>query len=113
MDTSKAIGNRGEDLACQWLLSHGYALIERNYRSRWCEIDIVAKKDQVIYIVEVKFRKNNSYGGGFDYITSKKQQQMNFAAEFWMKQRGYTGDCQLAAASIDGETGEVEFIDEI
>ncbi len=105
------IGNRGEDLASQWLLHNSYKILERNWKNRWCEIDIVAQKDAVVYFVEVKYRKNVDFGSGLDYITPKKLQQMQFAAEFWIKHNKYDGECQLAAASIAGQSNEVEFID--
>lgn len=108
-----AIGSQGEQLAAQWLERSGFSIVERNYRSRWCEIDIIAAKAGVVYFVEVKFRKNNLYGDGFEYITSKKLQQMRFAAEFWMKENNYQGECQLAAASVDGTTNDVEFIEDL
>ena len=108
--TTTAIGKRGEDLTRQWLLHNNFTIVERNWKTRWCEIDIIAEKQGIIYFVEVKFRKNSSFGDGFDYITAKKQQQMQFAAEFWLKQHNYGGECQLAAASIDGTTDAVEFL---
>lgn len=108
-----AIGNRGEDLVSQWLLYNHFYVLERNWKSRWCEIDIIASKDEVVYFVEVKYRKNDKFGGGFDYINNRKVQQMRFSAEFWMKIHNYSGCCQLAAASVDGESGEVDFIDDL
>jgi len=67
----------------------------------------------VVYFVEVKYRASSTFGDGFAYITAKKQQQMQFAAEFWLKTHNYNGACQLAAASVDGATNKVEFIDDL
>ena len=108
-----AIGNRGEDLVSQWLLNNQFNIIDRNWKTRWCEVDVIARKNQIIYFIEVKYRKNNLYGNGFDYITNKKQQQMQFAAEFWIKNQSYEGECRLAAASVHGQSGEIEFIDDL
>ena len=54
--TSKTqkIGELGEDLACRFLMKHGFAIVERNYTKKWGEIDIVAKKGGKTYFVEVK-----------------------------------------------------------
>jgi uncharacterized protein (TIGR00252 family) len=107
--TTTAVGHQGEQLAAEWLVRHGYSVIERNWKSRWCEIDIVAMKNGIVYFVEVKYRKNTAYGDGFEYVTIAKLRKMQFAAEFWIKMKAYEGDCQLAAASVDGTTGDVEF----
>ena len=54
--TSKTqrIGKLGEDIACKYLISKGFKVIERNYTKKWGEIDIVASKDRKIYFIEVK-----------------------------------------------------------
>ena len=48
------IGQKGEDEACMFLEKHGYKILDRNYRKKWGEIDIVAKKDNIIHFIEVK-----------------------------------------------------------
>ncbi|MFA4890184.1 MAG: YraN family protein [Candidatus Paceibacterota bacterium] len=48
------VGEIGEDVACTFLEKHGYDIIDRNYRKKWGELDIVAKKDGVLHFVEVK-----------------------------------------------------------
>lgn len=50
----KAIGKLGEDIACMFLMKHGYSVVSRNYLRKWGEIDIVAFKDGITYFVEVK-----------------------------------------------------------
>lgn len=54
--TSKTqkIGEMGENIACRFLMKHGFSIKERNYTRKWGEIDIVAEKDSKIYFVEVK-----------------------------------------------------------
>lgn len=47
-------GNLGEDLACRFLVKRGFEVIERNYLRKWGEIDIIAKKDNILHFVEVK-----------------------------------------------------------
>ena len=72
-----------------------------NWRTRWCEIDIISKKDGVVYFIEVKFRSSNEWGDGFSYLTPKKLKQMRFAAELWLSDNGWSGEAQLIAASVD------------
>lgn len=80
----------------------GFAIIDRNWRTKWCEIDIVATKDNQVYFVEVKYRKNTYYGNGLDYVTPKKQLQMQRAAHSWVQMNSYHGDYNLAAISLTG-----------
>ncbi len=48
------IGEIGENISCEFLVKRGYKILDRNYRKKWGEIDIIAKKDKKIYFVEVK-----------------------------------------------------------
>ncbi len=107
------IGNRGENIASVFLTQNGYKIIEQNWKTRWCEIDIIAKKSGVVYFVEVKYRKSSDYGDGFSYITPKKLRQMRFAAELWLHKNNYDGDCSLAAVSVDADGAEVTFLDSL
>ena len=51
---SQKIGQVGEDIACKFLMKHGFTVLERNYTKKWGEIDIIAQKEDVLYFVEVK-----------------------------------------------------------
>lgn len=54
---TQKVGQLGEDVACKYLIKHGFSIIERNYTRKWGEIDIIATKDDVLYFIEVKARK--------------------------------------------------------
>lgn len=70
---NKELGNKGEDLACEYLKKNGYEILERNrHFSKLCEIDIIAKYKNKIIFVEVKTRKNNNFGTPFEAITTTK-----------------------------------------
>lgn len=100
--TTRQVGNIGEELVANELVRRGHVVRERNWRTKWCEIDIVSEKDGVLYFTEVKHRKNDKGGDGFAAITSKKLQQMKFAAELYaVKFPGY--DLLLAVAKTEGE----------
>jgi Holliday junction resolvase-like predicted endonuclease len=109
--SSTSVGREAESKAAGYLKSLGFKIRELNWKTRVCEIDIVAEKDKSIYFVEVKYRRNAAQGIGLDYITDKKLKQMQFAAEMWVQNYGWTGDYQLAAISIDAE--QITFIDEL
>lgn len=77
-------GRLAEDAAATFLRGKGFDVLAQNWRTRWCEIDIVAHKQDRIYFVEAKYRGSTNWGGGLEYITTRKIQQMHLAAEFWM-----------------------------
>ena len=109
-DTTRQIGDKGEQAAADWLVADGHEIIERNWRTRYCEIDIVSKKDNVLYFTEVKYRKNDNFGDGLAAITNKKQQQMRFAAEMFIAKNPQYENCdmRLMAISVDGNPPVVE-----
>ena len=80
-DTTRQIGDKGEQAAADWLVADGHEIIERNWRTRYCEIDIVSKKDNILYFTEVKYRSGQDFGEALDFIDKKKQQKMHLAAE--------------------------------
>ncbi|HEX5797123.1 MAG TPA: YraN family protein [Candidatus Saccharimonadales bacterium] len=106
-------GKAAEDEVVEYLKNRGFKVIDQNWKTRWCEIDVIAKKDDCIYFVEVKYRSSASQGSGFDYITAKKLRQMNLAARSWVEINQWGGEYTLSAAEVSGENFEIEFIDEI
>ena len=100
---STEIGKRAEAAAAAYLQQHDFTLLAKNWRTRWCEIDVIAQRRRTIYFVEVKYRHNNLYGAGLDYITAKKLQQMHFAAEMWLHSNGSANlDYRLGAIEVSG-----------
>lgn len=67
------IGRIGEDHVCSYLIKRGYEIVERNYRIRGGEIDIIAVNTEFIIFVEVKSRKPGSLVSGFDSVDKRKQ----------------------------------------
>lgn len=100
--TSFDIGRRAETVAAEFLLRKGCAIICQNWRTRMCEIDVVACRDTCIYFCEVKYRASAAFGKGLDYITAKKLKQMRFAAESWVHMHNWRGEYQLCAIEVSG-----------
>jgi len=100
--TSTETGRRAEAVAADFLERKGCVVVAQNWRTRMCEIDVIAERDQVIYFCEVKYRANARQGSGLDYITPKKLQQMRFAAESWVHAHGWRGEYQLCAIEVSG-----------
>ena len=67
------VGNLGEDLACEFLRRQGHSIVDRNYRKKWGEIDIVSKKDDILHFVEVK---TNSVREGFKELGYRPEENV-------------------------------------
>ncbi len=100
--TTFEIGRRAEAVAADFLRHKGCDIVEQNWRTRWCEIDVIAVRANVVYFCEVKYRRTNIAGSGLEYITPKKLQQMRFAAESWVHVHGWQGEYQLCAIEVSG-----------
>jgi putative endonuclease len=97
---STSLGREAEAAAAQYLQKQGFKIIERNWRRRTCEVDIIAQKDHIIYIVEVKYRTSDGQGTGLDYITPAKLKKINHSAQVWMAEAGWDGDMRLLGISV-------------
>jgi uncharacterized protein (TIGR00252 family) len=99
---STAVGRRAEAAAAEYLMRNRFTVLQRNWRTRWCEVDIVASRPGTVYFVEVKYRGRTDWGSGLDYITRHKVRQMYFAAHFWAAQHNTPADyCLLAIELTD------------
>lgn len=107
------LGNAAEDAVKKFLLSNKYKILDTNWKTKWCEIDIVASKDKTIHFVEVKYRSSSFQGSGFDYINSKKLTQMARAADSWVAINHWDGEYVLSAAEVSGENFRITFIEQI
>lgn len=104
------IGARGEGAVCEYLVRQGHEIIARNHKTYFYEIDIVSVKDKMIYFTEVKYRKNADFGGGLMAINTKKQKQMRYAAESFLKTKLEFKNLNpiLAVADVAGEDFRVK-----
>lgn len=82
-DTTMRIGDEAEKVATNHLIRLGHKIMQRNWKTKYCEIDIVSRKDDVVYFTEVKYRRQPNQGGGLEAITAKKLNQMRFAAKLF------------------------------
>ncbi|HEX9079267.1 MAG TPA: YraN family protein [Desulfuromonadaceae bacterium] len=85
---NKGIGNLGEDVAAAFLRERRYRILERNYRCRGGEVDIIARApDDSLVFIEVKARRDLSYGVPQLAVTPFKQRQISKAALTWLSQK--------------------------
>lgn len=79
-----ANGQDAEDYACRYLSRSKLRIIERNYRCRQGEIDIIALCGRELVFIEVKYRKNNQYGHAFEVVSPTKQRKIITAAQVFL-----------------------------
>ena len=82
--TKQIIGNIGEEKAVELLIKKGFSILERNYRYKKAEIDIIAKYDTFLVFIEVKTRKNNNFGNPEETVSERKIELFQNAAEHFM-----------------------------
>lgn len=80
-------GQVAEQSALDYLLQHGLALLERNYRTRCGEIDLILQLNDLIIFVEVRYRSRSDYGNAAESITATKQQRLRNAAAQYLQAR--------------------------
>ena len=105
--TTKKLGDAAEVQVSRWLERNGFTIIERNWRTRRCEIDCIADKNDIRYFIEVKYRSSTRQGGGVAAVTPRKLQQMTFAAELYAASHKYTGNMRLAVVSVNARSNIV------
>ena len=97
---NQEIGRIGENKAKNYLVLHGYKILETNFRTRFGEIDIIAEKDGCVCFVEVKTRTNDKFGRPIEAISYYKQQNMLKAAKTYIMRKGYEFECRFDAVEV-------------
>ena len=116
--TKLQIGNHGEDLACNFLEKHGYKILERNFRIRGGEIDIVCQDGDYLVFVEVKTRYSHEYGLPVESITPWKIKSLLKTALFYIQKiqwedKGYRIDLVSVDFADDKNNPKIELIKDI
>lgn len=107
MKNTKIIGDWGEDAAAKYLVSCGYEIIDRNWRTRFGEIDIIAKDGATLVFVEVKAKGDGRYGAPLEMITPRKLRKIKNTALYYIKEENYPGPWRIDAAAIEDNKIEV------
>ncbi len=101
--STKDIGQHAETSAKKHLLDSGLRYITKNYRCRKGEIDLIMlDKDQLVF-VEVKYRRNQKFGSGFDMVTASKQKKLIETARYYLNQEGLSESisCRFDVVSLE------------
>jgi putative endonuclease len=102
MDNRQEVGISGENLACDELRRRGYAILDRRYRTRCGEIDIIAREGKTIVFVEVKARLTDDFGGAAAAVTGWKQRRIAAMAVDYVARRRLQGcPCRFDVVAID------------
>ena len=101
-DPRQTLGISGENLACAELEHRGYAILERRYRTRFGEIDIIARAGPTIVFVEVKARLTGDFGGAAAAVTGWKQRRIaEMAVDYLSRRRLHECPCRFDVVAID------------
>jgi putative endonuclease len=102
----KLLGREGEDRAAKFLVKRGYRILERNYRTRSGEIDLIALDQGVVVFVEVKTRTSDAFGAPELAVTPQKQQRMLKAALAYIKYKKlHQVPCRFDVVAISAAAG--------
>lgn len=95
------LGKWGEELAAAYLIGEGYEMRERNYRTEYGEVDLIASKGNMIAFVEVKTRSGDRYGMPEEGVTAEKQEHMIAAAMAYLQENPeHEGDWRIDVIAI-------------
>ena len=98
--STKQDGDWGEALAEKYLSERGCRIVEKEWRCRLGEIDLIAEKDGMILFVEVKLRTNLRYGMPCEYVTAKKQEKLRAAALLYLSMHGLDVPARFDVAEV-------------
>ena len=102
---SRAKGNLGEDKACKFLDENGYLIIERNFYSRFGEVDIIASKDEVLHFIEVK--SGLDYESAIQNITPSKLRKFIRTVNVYLKKNALDVDFMIDAVVVTPKNVEI------
>ena len=105
-DARQILGKHGEDLACAELEHLGYAILDRRYRTKFGEIDIVASEGGATVFVEVKTRIGEQFGAAAEALTAWKQRRLTqMAVDYLARHRLHDRPCRFDVVAIDMDDG--------
>lgn len=114
MSTTKALGDRGEAMTAEYLRERGYTIVASQFRCRFGEIDLIARRGELLCFVEVKLRGNRRYGLPRDYVTAAKQRRVRTAASYYLVQHDPDSQVRFDVAEIynDETPPRIEYIED-
>ncbi len=105
MSRNREVGDAAEDRALSHLVDRGLRLVERNYRCRSGEIDLIMRDGEHLVFVEVRFRRQGRFGSAVDTVDHRKQRKLTTAASHYLLSRGVDRPCRFDVISLDDRGG--------
>lgn len=104
-ENKRALGGRFEELAAEYLTAKGLCIIEKNYRSRHGEIDLIARDGDYLVFAEVKYRRDDKMGDPAEAVGYYKQARIRETARYYLHRNRYGDDtpCRFDIVAILGE----------
>lgn len=109
MDSMQSFGKKGEEMAANFLIGKGCQVIERNFRFKKSEIDIICSTSGLLIFVEVKTRSTKSFGEPETFVSENQKQSVIRAAEQYVIEKDWKGDIRfdIIAIYLDNERQEI------
>jgi putative endonuclease len=106
------LGKKGEQLAVDYLINNNYTIIERNYRFDKAEVDIIAKKNETLAIIEVKTRSTADFGDPQDFVKPKQIQRLVKAVDEYVTENNLDVEIRFDIIAIvkTGKTYDIEHL---
>jgi len=104
--TTTETGKLTEEFAAKYLKSQNLTHVESNFHSKYGEIDLIMLDNQTYVFIEVKYRKNNLYGGGEVAVNYSKQKKLKLCAQYFLQQNQlneYTTPCRFDIVALEGD----------
>lgn len=114
MNSKKHIGNKGEEEAVHFLIANGYEILERNWRYKRAEVDIIAQNSEELVFVEVKTRKNADFGYPEEFVTPEQEERIHETAEIYCDKQNWNGLVRFDIIAIlrHGEESNLEHFED-
>ncbi len=103
-------GNEGEKLATDYLKAKGFEIVERNYRYKHSEIDIIARRENWLVFVEVKTRSSSYFGFPEEFVDYQKVQTILKGADYYIDKSRWSGNVRYDIVSVIMKDGKHEIV---
>ena len=109
---SLILGQKAENTALDFLRQQGLGLVERNYRCRGGEIDLIMQVDGVLVFIEVRQRSSVRFGSALESVDSRKRARLLHSAQHYLRHHPEScrGPCRFDVVAIEGEAGKIRWI---
>lgn len=104
--TTTETGKITENFTCEYLISQNLTFIDHNFHSKYGEIDLIMQDGDTYVFVEVKYRRNNNYGGSLVAVSHSKQKKLHLCAQYYLQQKQlneYNTPCRFDIVALEGD----------